>query len=476
MANYAYERLSAKDVSFLLFETPNTPMHLAWTWVFDARPLLGPEGGVDIARIRRHVESRLYRFPRFRQRLAVPPLDGHPVWVDDAGFKLHYHVRHVSLPEPGDDARLKTTTSSIVSQPLDRSKPLWELWVVEGLDGGRFAIVSKTHHCMVDGVSTVDLMTDLLDAEARAEPGDPVDWIPRPAPAPAALMWDAFADRVLLGCEVGRDAVVAAGQAPRVRAADLAAAGRELGRTVADGFRRAPETPFNRPVGPHRWVNWTRLSLGRAREIGRRLGGTVNDVALATVAGALRALLRRRGQEDITGPLRVVVPVHQRRDGERGMLGNRAAGWILPLPVDRPGPVARLHAVAEETARVKADPGRLNGDPWLRVAELAGSTVLGLGVALRRRLHSYNLIVTNIPGPREPRHLLGARLLEAYPQLPLFEQHGLAIAVASYLDQLHVGVTADWEIVPDLAELVRDLEAAFDELGRAALHGRPREA
>jgi len=470
MAHYAYERLSAKDVSFLLFETPNTPMHLAWTWIFDGGPLVGRDGGVDIARIRRHIEARLYRFPRFRQRLEVPPLDGHPVWVDDAGFKLHYHVRHASLPEPGDDSRLKMTTSSIVSQPLDRSKPLWELWVVEGLEGNRFAVVSKTHHCIVDGVSTVDLMTDLLDAAPHAEPGEPVDWIPRPAPTSSGLVRDALVDRVLLGRDVARDAVTALAGLGRLGAGDVAGAAGELGRTLADGLRGARETPFNRPVGPHRWVNWTRLPLERAREIGRRLGGTVNDVALATVAGALRAMLARRG--DVGGPLRVVVPVHQRSDGERGMLGNRAAGWILSLPVDRPGPVARLHAIAEEMSRVKADPGRLNGDPWLRVAELAGSTVLGLGVALRRRLHAYNLIVTNIPGPREPRYLLGARLLEAYPQLPLFAEHGLAIAVASYQGDLHVGLVADWELMPDLKELVRDLETSFDELKRAAVHGR----
>jgi WS/DGAT/MGAT family acyltransferase len=405
----------------------------------------------------------------------VPPLDGHPVWVDDAGFKLHYHVRHAALPEPGDDGRLKTTTSSIFSQPLDRSKPLWELWVVEGLEGGRFAIVSKTHHCIVDGVSTVDLMTDLLDAAPHTEPGEPVDWIPRPAPTPSGLVRDALVDRVRLGCEVARDAVSALGAWRAFGVGDVADAGRELGRTLGDGLRGAPETPFNRPVGPHRWVNWTRLSLERAKEIGRRLGGTVNDVALATMAGALRDHLRRRGA-DPSGPLRVVVPVHQRSDGDRGMLGNRAAGWILPLPIDRPGPVARLHAVSEETSRVKADPGRLNGDPWLRVAELAGSTVLGLGVALRRRLHAYNLIVTNIPEPREARYLLGARLLEAYPQLPLFAEHGLAVAVASYQGELHVGLVADWELMPDLGELVRDIEVAFDELRRAALHGRRPEA
>ncbi len=467
MANYAYERLSAHDASFLLFESPNTHMHIAWTWIFDGGSLVGDDGGVDVARIRRHVAARLFRFPRFRQRIVFTPLEGHPVWVDDDRFKLHYHVRHASLTEPGDERRLQTTVSSIVSQPLDRSKPLWEMWVVEGLQNGRFAVVTKTHHCMVDGVSTVDLMTGLLDVEPRVQPDDPVDWIPRPAPTGAELWRDSMVDRLgLAGAFIRRvaDDARALGSAP---GAELAARLSTWRDVVSASLSGTPTTPVNRAPGPHRFVNWLRLSSDEVRATATRLQGTEDDVVLATVAGALRRHFDRDGFRLRRQSFRIVFPDTQQREAGSGM-HNRASGWIVALPVDEADARRRFRTIAKTTATLTPANRALGLERLLQAAEIGGGRLLQAGVDVSRRLHPYNLIVSRIPGPAAPRFLLDAELGEAYPQLPLFENQSLGIAVSSYVDHLDIGIIADWEVLPDLGPFVTDLRESFQEL--AALH------
>jgi diacylglycerol O-acyltransferase len=456
MPNYAYERLRAEDASFLLFEGPHTPMHVAWTWIFDGGPLLRADGGVDIARVRRLVAARLYRFPRFRQRLEYVPVDGHPVWVDDERFKLHYHVRHVCLPEPGGVPRLQTASAAIIAQPLDRSKPLWELWVVEGLGDGCFAVVSKTHHCMVDGVSTVDLMTGLLDDGPSAHDPEAVDWIPRPAPSSAALLGNALGDRVRAGARAaGRLARAWSAGAPALRGAV---------RDVADLIERAPETAINQVVGPHRMVHWIRIDLAGMRAVAQRLDATVNDLVLAMVAGGLRRFLLRRPGSVTAAPLRVALPAHTAHRAEPGVLGNRATAWIVSLPTNVADAAERLARVRKATATLGGRPGHGGIETLFAVAEALGGRALGLAVRLRHWLHSYNLIVTSIPGPRTPRWLGGARLVEAYPHIPLFRNQALGIAVASYDGALHVGLNADWEVIPTLPELADDLGASLAEL------------
>jgi len=461
MANYAYERLPAFDASFLVFESPNTHMHLSWTWIFEGGSLVGADGGVDIKRVRRHVASRLYRFPRFRQRILYTPIEGHPVWVDDENFKLHYHVRHTSLTDPGDSRRLKTTTSSIVSQPLDRSKPLWELWVIEGLQDGRFAVVTKTHHCMVDGVSTVDLMTGLLDREPQAEAGEPVDWIPRPAPSTFELARDAVRDRVASALSLTQQ-LTGTLQAPPW--SGLRSSSQKLRTLVGAGLAGSVETPLNRAVGPHRMVNWLQLRRSDVVAVAERLGGTASDVVLASIAGAVHRFFQRSNFKLGARPFRVVLPESRRGDDEPGMLGNRASGWIMPLPVGEADPARRYRGVVSERSRLNADNRQLGLEALLDLTELAGGRALNLGIDISRRLHPYNLIVTQIPGPQEPRFLLDAALAEAYPQLPLFQNQGLAIGVAQYLDQLDIGLTVDWEIVPDLRLVAQDIRESFEEL------------
>ena len=464
MAHYVAERLRAEDASFLLFESPNAHMHLSWVWVFEGGTLASPDGGVDIAAIRQHVASRLFRFPRFRQRLVWTPLEGHPAWVDDESFKLRYHVQHAALPDPGDEARLKMMAASVVSQPLDRSKPLWELWVVEGLPDGRFAIVSKTHHCMMDGVSTVGLMNGLLDARPLARPEEPPDWIARPAPSRETLLRDGLVERTRLAARAARESRhwLVGPQAWR-QAFDVA------GEVVRAALAPPPATPFNRPIGPHRLVSWVRVPLAGLDRASQQLGCTVQDVALAAVAGAIARLLARAGARITGDEIRVVVPVttHPASDPRAG--GNRTDAGVVSLPLGEPDVRRRVRAVARATAQARRENSGLhNLDFLLRVAGIGGRSLLGLGLAARRRLYGCNLVVSDIPGPSQPMHLLDARLVAAYPLVPLLDDQGIGIAFATYDGAYYAGLAADWEIVPDLGAFARDLCAEFDALRRAA--------
>lgn len=479
MANYAYERLTPHDASFLLFESPNTHMHIAWAWIFDGGSLVSDDGGVDIARIRQHVSARLFRFPRFRQRIAYTPIENHPVWVDDENFKLHYHVRHASLTEPGDLRRLKTTVSSIVSQPLDRSKPLWEMWIIEGLADGRFCVVTKTHHCMVDGVSTVDLMTGLLDPAPIDEPEDAVDWIPRPAPTRQELLRDAIFDRIGMAASLTQKLSEDLEGLTRSTKADVVSRLTVLRDTVSASMTGAPETPVNQPPGPHRFVSWLRIERAEIREVAERLEGSTQDVLLAVVAGAIWRNFKRQNFRLRRQSFRVVVPTPSRdapppKATGPGELGNRASGWIIPMPVDEANAMRRFRAIVRTTSRMQSSNQAIGMERLLQAAEIGGSFLLSAGVGAQRRLHPYNLIVSRIPGPREPRFLLDATLEEAYPHLPLFENQSLIIGVAAYLDYFDIGVTADWEVTPDLEPFVEDLRASLDELQMVEPKPRPR--
>lgn len=463
MPRYVAERLAAEDASYLLFENPNAHMHLAWVWVFAGGSLARVDGGVDIDRIRRHVAARLFRFPRFRQRLAWSPLEGRPAWVDDEGFKLLYHVQHAALPDPGDEARLRMLAASLVSQPLDRSKPLWELWVIEGLPEGRFAVVTKIHHCMMDGRSTVNLMKGLLDATPHAEPEEAADWIPRPAPGPEALLRDGIVERTRVAVEA-------------VQASGRWLAGRDAWRQAVDtggeviraALAPPPTTPFNRPIGPHRLVSWLRYPLADLERAGAHAGATVQELGLTAVAGAVMRLLACTGTRVAGDEIRVVVPVAVPADAPATAPGNRTDAAVVSLPVAQGNVRRRLRAVMRAMAEARRG-GRLhNLDFLLRVAGIAGRIGLGVGLAARRRLYACNLVVGDIPGPRTPVHLLDASLVAAYPLVPLLDDQGLGIAFSTHDGGYHAGLAADWEILPDLEAVTRDLRAELDAVCEAA--------
>jgi WS/DGAT/MGAT family acyltransferase len=457
---YAYDRLSALDNSFLGFEDPNTHMHVAATAIFEPGPLALPGGGIDIARLDKYVLSRIDRIPRYRQRLDYVPIEGYPVWVDDDRFNLRYHLRQSCLPRPGEQRQLKRLSARILSQQLDRGKPLWEMSVVEGLEDGRFALVSKTHHCMIDGIAGIDILSVLLDPDPNATADEPTPWIARSAPTRLQLLRDeaarmAAAPLTAFG-KMLRD--------PRRVYSDLRESIEAMAETLSIGFEGCSPTPFNRPLGPHRRFDWLTLDLTDVREIKDRLGGSVNDVVLATVSGAVREFLRKRRVNVDYINFRGFVPVSVRAEDEQHKLGNRVAAWITRLPVDEPDPRVRLARVQEATANLKHSKQALGAEVLTRVTGWTPSTVLSLAARISTRVLPFNMVITNVPGPQVPLYLLGSRLVEIYPQVPLFYNQGLGVALFSYAGKLFWGFTADWELFPDLHDMVVAVEDSFAEL------------
>jgi WS/DGAT/MGAT family acyltransferase len=465
-----YDRLSAQDRSFLDLESPTTHMHVGGAFLFEKGPLATPQGGVDIDKIRAYVASRLNRIPRYRQRILWIPVESHPVWADDDRFNIHYHVRHTALPAPGDDRQLKRLVARVMSQQLDRGKPLWEIWVVEGLEHDRFALVCKTHHCMVDGVSGVDLLAVLLSPtpEKEFEPGP--NWYPNPIPGGAELLRDAlwrraetpFALASAASSALRRPAVTAE------RARDVAAG---VGQMLAAALSPAADTPLNRPIGPHRRFDWVGLDIEEVKHIKNALGGTVNDVVLATVAGAVSRFLEQRGitlrrQKELD--FRAFCPVSVRSAEERGALGNRVSSIVARLPIAERDPARRLALVREITADLKQSKQALGAEVLSSVSEWTAPTLAALAARLAFRNRLSNVVVTNVPGPQIPLYLLGARMLETYPVVPLFESQGLGIALFSYAGGLYWGFNADWDNYPDLHDLVVAVDQSFRELCDAA--------
>jgi len=445
-------------------ESPNSPMHVAGTANFEAGSLKRPDGGIDIDLIRQYVEARLHLIPRYRQRLAYIPVEGQPVWVDDDHFNIHYHVRHAALPKPGDERQLKRLAARIMSQHLDRSKPLWEIWFVEGMeDPNRFAMISKIHHCMVDGMSSVDLLNVLLKPEP-SEAFEPAPrWIPRPTPSSVELATDALLRYAQLPVEIGRN-IPRLFQDVRDPRSDIRARLRALRDTLGSSIRTPSTTPLNRRIGGHRRFDWLSMDLGEVKAVKNRLGGTVNDIVLATVAGAVRRFLQRRGVRVEGLDFRVMAPVSVRSQDEHGTLGNRVSGWMVPMPLAESDPLRRLDEIRETTAQLKESKQALGAEVLTQVGEWTPSTLLSLGARMATRALPFNLVVTNVPGPQVPLYLLGAKMLDNYGLVPLTDYLCLGIVLFSYAGKLCWGFTAEWDLLPDLHDLLIDVERSFTEL------------
>ena len=467
MAGTAYERLSAQDRSFLVFEDASAHMHLGGLALLEAGPLATADGGVDVERLRAYIASRLHLAPRYRQRLAWVPLLNRPVWVDDEHFNLGYHVRHTAVPRPGGDRQLKALVARIMSQQLDRGKPLWEVWIIEGLQGGRFAILAKLHHAVADGISAFDLFSALLSPAPDATLDEPEPWTPRHTPRPWTLLRDELVRQAAAPLELARGLTRALGEPKRLWD-EMTERVRAVWETVGAGLRLPPSTPLNRPIGPHRRFDWLTLDLAEVKAVKNRLGGTVNDVVLTTVAGAVRRFLEPRGVKVSGLDYRVVVPVSLRSEDERGVTNNRASAWLTALPVGERDPRRRLDLVRTATERLRVSKQVLGPEVLGQAAEYAFPGVFTVGIRLLARLHPYNLIVTNIAGPQVPLYLLGARLLTGFPQVPLFENQGLGVALFSYGGNLCWGFNADWDVMPDLPEFVEAVATSFEELRQAA--------
>ena len=463
-----YERLTVLDNTFLITESKTNHMHVAGTATYEAGSLRTATGGIDVQRIRSYVESRLHLIPRYRQVLAYTPLEGHPVWVDDQHFNIEYHVRHASLPRPGDEDQLKGLSGRVMSQQLDRSKPLWEMWVVEGLEGGdRFAIVSKVHHCMVDGIASVDLLAVLLTIEPTDHADPPVRWVPRPMPTWWQMLRAEATRRARTPLEAVSDfrQVLVDIRDPR---SDIRTMWRAARGMLRSSLRTVSDTPLNKPIGPHRRFDWMVMDLADVKNVRKRLGGSLNDVVLTTVAGAVQRFLEgRRVYVDFLD-FRVMAPVSVRSTEEKGTLGNRVSAWIIDLPLAERDPKKRLLKISETTARLKETKQALGAEMLSRVAEWTPSTLLSLASSMMTRALPFNLVVTNVPGPQVPLYLLGARMLDNYGQVPLTDYLGLGVVLFSYAGKLCWGFNADWDLVPDLRDFVAAVEDAFRELQRLA--------
>ncbi|HLH64682.1 MAG TPA: wax ester/triacylglycerol synthase family O-acyltransferase [Solirubrobacteraceae bacterium] len=456
------DRLSALDSSFLDLERDAAHMHVAAVMVLEGQP---PAHGELVGA----VASRLRLVPRYRQRLAFVPLrQGRPVWVDDPYFNVAFHIRHTALPRPGTEAELARLAGRVFSQTLDRSRPLWELWLVEGLRDGRFALLSKAHHALVDGVSGVDIASVLLDPDPDAPPpaGDG-DWLPRPPPSGAQLLADALLERLTAPAEIARAARDAL-TAPRRVAMRVVEALDGVGALARVGLSPAPPSPFNVRIGPHRRFTWVTCSLDELREIRHALGGTVNDAVLAVVAGALGRYLRRRGPLAQDRVLRAMVPVSTRAGDERGAPGNRISAIWVPLPVGIQSPVARLAAVRRQTDSIKRSGQAVGAQVLARLGGFAPPTILARAARLQAHQRLFNLVVTNVPGPQAPLYLLGRRLQAVHPMVPLAVNQALGIAVMSYCGLMSFGLNADYDALPDLPLLASDLREAIAELVQAA--------
>lgn len=461
------DRMSPLDATFLHVEDAVTHMHIGSVLMFE-----GPAPAYD--ELLAAVVGKLPLLPRYRQVVRFVPLQlGRPVWADDEHFNVEYHVRHTALPPPGGEVELRRLVGRVMSQQLDRSKPLWELWMVEGLDEGRWAVLSKTHHCMVDGVSGTELVTVLLDMTPDTAPPAPEPWRPGAPPSSLGLAADALATLARSPYEQVR-AARAATRVPRQAVAQL----RELGRGVAAMSavaRPGPVSSLNGPIGPHRRYAWASTTVDDIRQVRKAFGGTFNDVVLAAITAGFRQLLESRG-EHIDRVVRTLVPVSVRsRDPSGRAVGdgrydNQVSAMIAELPVGIADSVDRLHAVSAQLADLKESRQALAGEALTSLSGFAPSMLLALGarIATKTAQRNVNTVTTNVPGPQLPLYLAGRRMLTAYPYVPLAAQCRIGVAIFSYDGEVNFGLTGDYDAVPDIDVLSRAIRQGMDDLlGRA---------
>ena len=464
MAQKHLDRLTPIDASFLHQEGPSSHMHVGGLTIVEGPP---PPMDDFLEQIRR----RLHLVPRYRHKLAFTALDsGRPVWVDDPSFNLSYHVRHAALPTPGGFDQLCGLTARIFSQQLDRSKPLWEMWMIEGLADDRFALISKTHHSLIDGIAGVDLATVLFDLSPDPPPltRSGRAWQPHREPGTAELIAAGLKGAVRAGIELAEGALEALTHPERALARTREAA-EGIGEIVWAGLNPAPETPLNVHIGPHRRFVGIGSSLDDFKLVKNAFGGTVNDVVLAVVAGALRSFLIARGRRTEGVELRALVPVSVRTEGEHNQMGNRIVAMRGPLPVYIADPVQRLRFVSHAMDGLKESKQALGAEVIAGAQSFAPPTILAQASRLNFSTRLFNLIVTNVPGPQLPLYVLGREMLAAYPVAFLPENHVLAIAIMSYNGQMNFGLLGDYDALGDidlLGESIASGLATLVELAR----------
>ncbi|MGB8652552.1 MAG: wax ester/triacylglycerol synthase family O-acyltransferase [Mycobacteriales bacterium] len=457
MAQAHLDRLTSVDAGFLHLEEDGAHMHIGAVGVFP-----GPAPSIEA--FRAHIDARLPLLPRYRQRVQEMPLGtGRPVWVEDASFHLDYHVRHTALPAPGTQRELLNLVDRVVGQRLDRSKPLWEMWLVEGLEGGRWAVVAKTHHAMIDGVSGVDLMSVLFDLTPDVVDEPPPAWTPAPTPGALGLLADGAQGLLRNVVELSSKGLGLA-RHPQEAVRSTVGAVTALADAAKPLVDPAPKTPLNRKPGPHRKVAIVDTALADYKAVKASSGATVNDVVLTAVAGALGRFLADRGVDTDDLELRACVPVSLRSEAKRGALGNEIAIMMAPLPVGTRDATARLAAVRTSMEHLKSSKQAQGAKVLTSLENALPPAILARASRLGFSSRLYNLLVTNVPGPQVPIYLLGRQLEELVPLAFLAPEHTLAIGIISYHGHVTYGLIADADQVPDLDQLARYLEEALAEL------------
>jgi diacylglycerol O-acyltransferase / wax synthase len=464
MAQRHLDRLSSIDASFLHQEGPASHMHIGGVLIFQGPP-------PDFADFVNHIRGRLHLVPRYRQKLATPPFEtGRQLWVDDPDFNIEYHVRHTALPAPGTEDQLFLLAARIASQQLDRTKPLWENWLVEGLEGDRWALISKTHHSLVDGVSGVDLATVLFDLEptpAEPQAAELEPWQPHREPSSAELV--AAGVRGMVGAAAGMvTRAASAATRPVSSLGKLRDAAEGVGEIAWAGLNPAPVTPLNVEIGPHRRYAVVRHQLADYKEVKNAFGGTVNDVVLTIVSGALARWLESRGVRTEGLEMRALVPVSVRTDADKNTLGNQLTVMRGPLPVYIHDPVSRLAFVRRAMDGLKESKQAVGAATLAAVNDLAPPTILAEASRLNFSTRLFNLLVTNIPGPQIPLYVLGRQLEDLFPLAFLPKNHALAVAIMSYNGGLDYGLLGDYDALPDIDVIADGIDASLQELLDAA--------
>jgi WS/DGAT/MGAT family acyltransferase len=454
----SYERLSAQDATFLYAESPVAHMHVGALTVFE-------DTGLDEAGLCAHLETRLHLVPRFRKKLMwVPYGQGRPVWIDDPHFDIRFHVRHTGLRKPGGWAEAVGLMERVMSTPLDRSRPLWEMWMFD-LPDKRKGLIHKTHHCLIDGVSGIDVGTVILDVMKDPPPGRPPPaWEPQPPPSKEQLLRESFVEQFTRPAELAQRLrqVREAPQQFWQRAGEIAQGLMALGKATIDFAPRVES--LTQQIGPHRRFSPVPVKLARFKAIRKRYDCKLNDVVLAVVAGGLRRLLEARGQVVDGLTMKAMVPVSVRDPSQRMTYGNQVSMMAADLPVGEADPAQRIKYVTAQMTGLKESKQAVGADFWVKLSDYAPPTVLALAARTAAFQRMVNLVVTNVPGPQFPLYLKGGRMLEVFPFVPLVGTTSLGVAIISYDGQLNFGVCSDWDLVPDLAAFAAGIESSIAEL------------
>jgi WS/DGAT/MGAT family acyltransferase len=459
------ERLGPQDASFLYLETPTVHQHVGGLAILD--PSTRPDGALRIEDLMEVIGSRLNLAPRFRQRVLFPPLSAaRPVWADDADFDIDFHMRRAALPSPGGRKELVDYVQRVISRPLDRTKPLWEMYLIEGMEGGMSALLTKVHHAMVDGIAAIDLASAIFDVTREPQILTPPPWTPEPEPTRAELLRAALEEQLRNPVRTALEAIERAMSAPSRVARQVLTTLEGITAVLGKGI--APPSPLNRRVGANRRFAMMEAPVSSFKDVKNALGGTVNDVVLATVAGAMHRLLRYRREPTRDRFLRAMVPVSVRSNDQQDAMGNRVSSWLVDLPVGPMGAKRRLTLIRRITEDLKESKQALGAEFLMNIGTWAPPTIHGMAARLAARSRLINLVVSNVPGPQIPLYIAGARLVASYPIMPIAENMGLSIACTSLAGTMAFGLTADWDTLPDIEYLAAAMDESLSELLKAA--------